>query len=164
MRPECIRIKQIRAEDDMKYRADNDGAHEEIHRDGPGSANNSSRKVFFLLLVCCAGVCYLIWIRCGGPAIPCPFHLLTGLDCPGCGITRLLAALSRGDLQEAAHANAYLFYTLPYLVMLIAYTLLKWFKNERTGRWFEAAALLYAAGLVLFGIWRNIPHLQALLS
>lgn len=148
----------------MNYRADIDGAHEEIHRDGSGSANNSSRKIFFLLLVCCTGICYLIWIRCGGIAIPCPFHLLTGLECPGCGITRMLTALSRGDLQEAARANAYLFYTLPYLAALIAYSLFKWFKNESTGRRFEAAALLYTAGLVLFGILRNIPHLQALIS
>lgn len=148
----------------MKYRADNDGAHEEILRDGPGSANSSSRKVLFLLLICCTGICYLVWVRCGGIAIPCPFHLVTGLECPGCGITRMLTALSRGDLQAAADANAYLFYTLPYLAALIAYSLFKWLRNERAGRLFEAAVLIYLAGLLLFGIWRNIPHLQEMLN
>lgn len=36
----------------------------------------------------------------GGPTV-CPFALLTGLGCPGCGLTRAAAALVRGDLMAA---------------------------------------------------------------
>lgn len=37
--------------------------------------------------------------------LPCPFHALTGLWCPGCGATRALGDLSRGDIAAAASSN-----------------------------------------------------------
>ncbi|OZE80360.1 DUF2752 domain-containing protein [Rhodococcoides fascians A21d2] len=37
--------------------------------------------------------------------LPCPFHALTGLWCPGCGATRALGDLSRGDVAAAASSN-----------------------------------------------------------
>jgi hypothetical protein len=36
---------------------------------------------------------------------PCPFHALTGLPCVGCGTTRALVALSRGDVPAALAWN-----------------------------------------------------------
>ena len=65
----------------------------------------SSRKVFFLLLICCAGAAYLAWIRRGGFAVPCLFHEVTGLQCPGCGVTRMIRAVSESDLEAALYAN-----------------------------------------------------------
>lgn len=37
--------------------------------------------------------------------LPCPFHALTGLWCPGCGTTRALGDLTRGDIAAAASSN-----------------------------------------------------------
>ena len=37
--------------------------------------------------------------------LPCPFHALTGLWCPGCGATRALGDLTRGDIAAAASSN-----------------------------------------------------------
>ena len=36
----------------------------------------------------------------------CFFKVLTGLDCPGCGLTRSFLALARGHLGEAIRFNA----------------------------------------------------------
>lgn len=35
----------------------------------------------------------------------CPFHALTGLPCPTCGVTRAVLALLRGDASGALQAN-----------------------------------------------------------
>jgi hypothetical protein len=36
---------------------------------------------------------------------PCPFHALTGVPCVGCGTTRALVALARGDVPGALAWN-----------------------------------------------------------
>ena len=35
----------------------------------------------------------------------CPFHLITGLPCPGCGTIRALQHLLKGDVQQALYTN-----------------------------------------------------------
>ena len=44
----------------------------------------------------------------------CPVKLLTGLNCPACGIQRFLHAFLKGDFSEACHYNFYLIYALPF--------------------------------------------------
>jgi hypothetical protein len=43
----------------------------------------------------------------------CQFHRLTGLNCPGCGMTRALYALLHGDLLTALRDNALLVLAIP---------------------------------------------------
>jgi hypothetical protein len=38
---------------------------------------------------------------------PCPFHYFTGIECPGCGMTRACIALGRGDISNALHYNPF---------------------------------------------------------
>jgi hypothetical protein len=45
-------------------------------------------------------------------APPCPFHALTGLPCPGCGATRAVLALARGDIAGAFGWNPLATFTL----------------------------------------------------
>ncbi len=46
----------------------------------------------------------------------CPFKMMTGLDCPGCGATRSLNALLHGDLVAAADHNVLFVLALPIAV------------------------------------------------
>jgi hypothetical protein len=46
---------------------------------------------------------FLPWLA---PLVPgCPFHLATGVPCPGCGTTRAALALARGDVLGALAFN-----------------------------------------------------------
>ena len=45
----------------------------------------------------------LPWLAPFAPG--CPFHTLTGLPCPGCGTTRAVFALARGDVAGAIGWN-----------------------------------------------------------
>lgn len=130
-----------------------------VKKNGPEGLHRerySSRKIRFLLLVCLLGIACLIWLRMGGPSVPCVFYKLTGLECPGCGVTRMILALSRLDLAAAMKANAFLTVTLPYLIALLLYSAYKWIRNEKADAKAEAAAAVYCIGLVIFGILRNL--------
>ncbi|MBR1801446.1 MAG: DUF2752 domain-containing protein [Bacteroidaceae bacterium] len=43
----------------------------------------------------------------------CPFHWLTGLDCPFCGAQRMVLALLHGQVAEAFWLNPGLFLGVP---------------------------------------------------
>ena len=43
----------------------------------------------------------------------CPIHQLLGIECPGCGATRALAALLHGHLMQALRLNALFVLLLP---------------------------------------------------
>ena len=49
---------------------------------------------------------------------PCPSHMLTGYDCPGCGTLRALHALMHGDVAAAWNYNAAVFFALPVMAAL----------------------------------------------
>ena len=48
----------------------------------------------------------------------CPFHMLTGLECPGCGSQRAIHSLLNGDIAAAIHYNLLIVLSIPYLSLL----------------------------------------------
>ncbi|SDT81172.1 DUF2752 domain-containing protein [Actinoplanes derwentensis] len=44
-----------------------------------------------------------------GAALPCPLRTVTGIPCPGCGLTTAAVALVRGEFGAAIHANPLIF-------------------------------------------------------
>lgn len=64
------------------------------------------------------GGAYALWIAVTGRGLFCPFWRITGLLCPGCGVTRMCLALLRLDLAGAWRANAALLLALPVLAAL----------------------------------------------
>lgn len=92
----------------------------------------------------------------------CPFKLLTGFACPGCGIQRAVHAALHGAWAEAWAYNRFLIYSLPYLFLVM---LTEWlWRGERRERWrriFEGkvAILLYIVLFFSWGLVRNILHI-----
>ena len=94
-----------------------------------------------------------------GRGVPCVFHLITGLDCPGCGGTRMLLALLRGDLAAAWRYNPCLLTLLPVLIWLLLSMALRYIPTGSMagGRGQTVAAVGMAVCLLAFGVARNLP-------
>ena len=103
-----------------------------------------------------------------GEGIPCPFHALTGLHCPGCGMTRAAALLLRGDLAGALQHNVLLVPTLigavAWWVHALAPDRTRWLPGVLREPASTPATLLRAASLVLvlFAVVRNLPAFEVL--
>jgi hypothetical protein len=77
----------------------------------------------------------------------CPFYVLTGLYCPGCGSTRAVYQLLHGNLLGALSMNPLMVVSLPILVLLC-------FRRNWTNRpWVAWCALVV---LLSYGLLRNI--------
>ena len=105
-----------------------------------------------------AGLAYYAFASAFG-GIPCPFRLITGLKCPGCGITTMILALGRGDVGAALAANPFLLVTLPLPIGLVLRQAWLRAKGGRFGRAENTLCLIYAVLLAGWGVVRNLPGL-----
>ena len=76
------------------------------------------KKYAFIITV---GIAYLIWVLVTDLRIPCIFKLITRLECPGCGVTRMIASLALFDIGAAFGYNPFLLITAPVIVFCIIY-------------------------------------------
>jgi len=79
----------------------------------------------------------------------CPFRYVTGHLCPGCGATRAVLALLRGDVAAATKYNELLLLGVPF-ILLTALALRRLPKSQRDAVLISVACVLTLA----FGIWR----------
>ena len=107
------------------------------------------------------GLAYAVFAGLTGLSIPCPFHALTGLLCPGCGVTRMCLALLTLDLSAAWAANPVLLLLLPVLAALLIRQAMRYVKTGRSTLSRRESALVWgmAAVLLLWGIARNLAPL-----
>ena len=71
-----------------------------------------------LIVLLFSGIGYYIFYKKTGIGIPCLFHSVTGLYCPGCGITRVITYTVQGQFLTAMSYNHALFFLLPILTIL----------------------------------------------
>ena len=110
-------------------------------------------------LILVIGLAYAVFVGLTGLSIPCPVRALTGLLCPGCGVTRLCMALLRLDFAVAWDANPVLLLLLPVLAALLARQAARYVKSGRSALSRGESALVWgmAAVLLLWGVARNLP-------
>lgn len=89
---------------------------------------------------------------------PCPFRLLTSLDCPGCGTLRGLHQALHGDIVAAADYNLYFVVAAPLLA--VAWVIgvarlagIRWSLPRFPPRLVLAIPVL----IIMFWVGRNLP-------
>jgi hypothetical protein len=89
----------------------------------------------------------------------CFFRKLTGLECPGCGMTRGTHALLNGRWMEAFRFNPIGMILLPIAMLGLGVECFGWvrgksvFRGLYLGRW---GSLILLGVTVIWWIWRNV--------
>ncbi len=84
---------------------------------------------------------------------PCPYLTLTGLACPGCGLTRAVHFLLHGDIGRAFAFNPWAFVSAPALLVLVALPAVA--DPARTVRARTGISWMMLVITIGFWIWRN---------
>lgn len=115
-------------------------------------------------LIGAVGLAYALFCARTGLALPCPFHALTGLWCPGCGASRMCLALLRGDVSAAWGYNPALMSLLPVLAAVLARMGFRYVRagEARPARGESVLIWAMALALLVFGALRNLPGFATL--
>ena len=62
--------------------------------------------------------------------IPCIFHKITHLYCPGCGITRMIMSIFKLNFYQAFRYNPLLFIMMPFLISYETIYYINWIHDK----------------------------------
>lgn len=116
------------------------------------------KAAFTLALLLAAGGLYYLEIIYVGYGIRCPFEKLTGLSCPGCGVTGMALSIMRGNLAAAWQCNQLTFALIPFYAIFGIQLIAKYIRtgSMRLSRNQSAVLWIIIACYLVFGIWRNL--------
>lgn len=104
------------------------------------------------------GALYGLWVSHTGFGIPCLFYAVTGLKCPGCGITHMALCLMHGDLGGAYSKNPMVLMLLPVLLALLLRLTFRYVKtgSRQLTTWENRIVIGMVILLIGFGVLRNL--------
>ena len=107
------------------------------------------------------GIAYYIFHSITDIGIKCPFYLITGYLCPGCGISRMLLALFALDIPAAIYYHAVAFFLLPFWGAVFISYYYEYIRYDRTilKTWHKAILVVSVILFIVYGIARNVTEL-----
>lgn len=104
------------------------------------------KKIIIIISLLIGGIIYLkVLAPTLNIHIPCLFKQVTGLDCPGCGMTRASLAFLNGDIYQSFRWNMLVYILAP---LIAVYLLL-----EHKGILLKQRKYLMAFMLILTGLF-----------
>ena len=85
--------------------------------------------------------------------LPCPFNRITGLDCPGCGCTRSVLALLRGEVATSLRYNIIPVCVLLFLVLVYIEQAVREWGGDKNRRLFPRNRVVIVVIIVSFCIY-----------
>ena len=116
--------------------------------------------ILFPVILVIAGILYYVFNPSSDSwFFKCPFHLITGWQCPGCGTQRAIHCLLHGNVMEALRFNAFIVVIIPFLMLMAIsewYNYHHWF--DWINRFINNRYTMIALGVLTIGWWvlRNI--------
>ena len=116
------------------------------------------KLLLYMMILGMAGLLYGIFVSYTGLAIPCLFRKMTGLLCPGCGVTGMCVALLHLDWRGAFSCHPVLFVLLLPLTAVFICSAVGYVQDGRFRftRWQNFILYVSVAALAIFGVVRNL--------
>lgn len=113
-------------------------------------------KISTALIV--AGCAYAVFFKLTGWGIPCPLKFATGLECPGCGVTRMCTSIIMLDFKAAWSYNPVIMCMLPVGGVLFFNGLKRYIVTgiNTPAKWENAVMVVMIIVLLIYGVVRNI--------
>ncbi|MDR0982568.1 MAG: DUF2752 domain-containing protein [Culturomica sp.] len=90
----------------------------------------------------------------------CPFYVLTGYKCPGCGSQRAIHALLNGNVISAFTENMLLVLAIPYILLGVVLDIKKFhgLRIQRLRKTLYGQKAILAVLIIIIGFWilRNV--------
>ncbi len=116
-----------------------------------------SKRICASIALVLAGVLYYLQGIVTNFYVHCPIKFFTGLDCPGCGITRMFIALFQLDLAKAASANLGVFILAPVIGIVLVKNWLDWINDDyKENKIINMLTLVSVVLLLAWGVVRNL--------
>lgn len=116
------------------------------------------RVAFAAALFVIVGIIYAVIVSFFRFGIPCIFYEMTGLKCPGCGMTRAVMALLRFDVYGALQYNAFSFFITAYILLVTVHTSGEYINSGKyhicAGK--EYISIIFLVLLLLWSVVRNV--------
>ncbi len=96
-----------------------------------GKKKRVIKLIAFILLVIALLAAYAIVFKFLNWGLPCIFRSITGLECPGCGLTRSLAAMLTFDIKRLMQLNPVLPFYIAYLSWVAVSASMRYVKGEK---------------------------------
>jgi len=90
--------------------------------------------------------------------IPCIFHEITGLHCPGCGGSRAIVSLLKLDIYQAFRYNMLIVISIPFLIVHFVCKYIFKLKYKIP----NVVIYILIVIVMIFGVLRNIPYFSFL--
>ena len=113
------------------------------------------------IVILAIGILYALFVKLTGVSIPCIFHKVTGLHCPGCGISRMFLALLELNIVKAARYNLFVLCMLPFFLAVSLYKAALYVRsgNSETGK---AEKAFYIVALILCAVFFVLRNTNAI--
>lgn len=110
-----------------------------------------------LAVLLAVGIAYFLICYRLGFGLPCMFNKITGLKCPGCGITRMCISLLKGDIYSAWVYNRGVLIILPLIAYFLAREIYLYvrYNNMTLQKWERVVAVIAIIYLLTFALLRN---------
>lgn len=122
------------------------------------------KALFTASVIVVLGIVYYFVVVYTPFSIPCMFRKITGLACPGCGITALCVKLIRLDVISAVKENVGVTaVAVSFAVWYVVKTIFRPKCMEKNSTFEKAFLIGCIVFLIAFGIVRNLKGMEFLL-